>query len=95
MLVVFPGVCRQADQSTSMSSLLNSRRNAAWVRLLQTVYEVDPLASVNCGSNIRIIAFIDDVDVVERILKHLKVWDPQPDTLTPSGPDPPQARQRQ
>jgi len=23
---------------------------------------------------------IDDVDVVERILKHLKVWDPQPDT---------------
>ena len=33
--------------------------------------------------------FIDDVNVVERILKHLKVWDPQPDTLTPAGPDPP------
>ena len=32
---------------------------------------------------------IDDVDVVERILKHLKVWDPQPDTITPAGPDPP------
>jgi len=37
----------------------------------------------------RINALIDDVDVVERILKHLKVWDPQPDTLTPAGPDPP------
>jgi len=37
----------------------------------------------------RIIALIDDVDVVERILKHLKVWDPQPDTLTPADPDPP------
>ena len=35
----------------------------------------------------RIIALIDDVDVLERILKHLKVWDPQPDTLTPAGPD--------
>ena len=33
--------------------------------------------------------FIDDVNVVERILKHLKVWDPQPDTLTPAGPSPP------
>ena len=28
-------------------------------------------------------------DVVERILKHLKVWDSQPDTLTPAGSDPP------
>ena len=37
----------------------------------------------------RINALIDDVDVVERIRKHLKVWDPQPDTITPAGPDPP------
>jgi len=43
----------------------------------------------------RIIALIDDVNVVERILKNLKVWAPQPDTLTPAGPDPPQARLRQ
>jgi hypothetical protein len=93
--VVFPDVRRQAGQSTSTSRLLNTRRNAAWVRLIQKVYEVDPLACVNCGSNMRIIALIDDVDVVERILKHLKVWDPQPDTLTPAGPDPPQARLRQ
>jgi len=69
--------------------LANTRRKAAWARLIQKVYEVDPLACVNCGSNMRIIALIDDVDVVERILKHLKVWDPQPDTLTPAGPDPP------
>jgi hypothetical protein len=25
----------------------------------------------------------------ERILRHLDQWDPQPDTLTPAGPDPP------
>ena len=56
----------------------NTRRKAAWARLIQKAYEVDPLECVNCGSNMRIIALIDDVDVVERILKHLKVWDPQP-----------------
>jgi len=69
----------------------NTRRKAAWARLMQKVYEVDPLACVNCGSNVRFSAFIDDVDVVERILKHLKVWDPQPDTLTPAGPDEPRS----
>jgi hypothetical protein len=36
-----------------------------------------------------IIALIDDVDVPEQILKHLKAWDPQPDTLAPAGLDPP------
>ena len=67
----------------------NTRRKAAWARLIQTAYEVDPLECVNCGSNMRITALIDDVDMVERILKHLKVWDHQPDTITPAGPDPP------
>jgi hypothetical protein len=28
----------------------------------------------------RIIALIEDADVVERILKHLRVWKPLPDT---------------
>lgn len=33
--------------------------------------------ALDCGGKMRIIALIDDVDVFERILKHLKVWDPQ------------------
>ncbi len=37
----------------------------------------------------RIIALIDDADVVERILRHLKVWDTIPDPISPAGPDPP------
>ena len=37
----------------------------------------------------RIIALIDDPDVVERILKHLKTWNPTPDSMQPSGCDPP------
>jgi len=49
----------------------NTRRNASWARLIQKVYEVDPLECVNCGSNMRIIALNDDVDVVKRILRHL------------------------
>ncbi len=37
----------------------------------------------------RIIALIDDADVIERVLKHLKVRDSEPETISPAGPDPP------
>jgi hypothetical protein len=67
----------------------NTRRKASWARLIQKVYEVDPLECANCGATMRVIALIDDAGVIERILKHLDAWDPQPDTLTPAGPDPP------
>ncbi len=43
----------------------------------------------NCGATMRIIALIDDADVVERILRHPKVWDPVHNPVKPSGPDPP------
>jgi len=32
---------------------------------------------------------IDNADVIERILKHLKVWHPQPEIISAAGPDPP------
>ncbi len=66
-----------------------SRRKANWARLIQKVYEVDPLECPNCGATMRIMALIDDTDVIERILKHLNGWDPQPKTISPAGPDPP------
>lgn len=68
---------------------VDSRRKANWARLIQKVYEVDPLECPNCGATLRIMALIDDADVIERILKHLKLWLPLPDTISPAGPDPP------
>ncbi len=37
----------------------------------------------------RIIALIDQAEVIERILKHLNAWDPIPGTISCAGPDPP------
>ncbi len=37
----------------------------------------------------RIIALIDDAYVIERILKHVKLWHPKPETISLAGPDPP------
>ena len=55
-------------------------------RLIQKVYKVDPLECTHCGANLHIIALSDEADVIERILKHLEIWDPPPETISPAGP---------
>lgn len=60
-----------------------------WARPIQKVYEVDPLECTHCGATLRIIALIDDSEVIERILRRLILWDPPNDNLSPAGPDPP------
>jgi len=67
----------------------DNRRKANWARLIQKIYEVDPLKCTRCGTTMRIIALIDDAGVIERILRHLSVRNPQPETCSPAGPDPP------
>ena len=36
-------------------------------------------------ATMRIVALIYDAGVIERIFKHLSVWDPQPETPSPAG----------
>jgi hypothetical protein len=49
------------------------RRN--WARLVQKIYEVDPLACPKCASPMKVIAFIEDEYVTRKILKHLGLWE--------------------
>ena len=39
------------------------------------VYEVDPLIFPKCQGFMRIIAFIDVSEAIEKILKHIGLWD--------------------
>jgi hypothetical protein len=43
-----------------------------WAELLRRVYEVDPLLCPKCGSQMKVIAFITEPQVIRRILDHLK-----------------------
>ena len=45
-----------------------------WARLIQKIYEVDPLTCTKCQGKMRIIAFIEDEEVIKKILKHLGLW---------------------
>jgi len=56
-------------------------RSAAMIR---KVYEVDPMICSKCGGRMKVIAFLTDFSVVDRIIGHLKL------TFVAERPPPPQ-----
>jgi len=44
-----------------------------WAEMIRKVYKVDPLVCPQCGGRMKIIAFITDYAVVDRIINHLKL----------------------
>jgi len=49
--------------------------NRSWARLIQKVYEVDPLICPMCGGEMKIIAFIEDYKVVKKILDYPGIYE--------------------
>ena len=49
-----------------------------WARRIQKIYEVDPLNCPKCNGAMRILAFIEDQDVIRKILSHLGLWEESP-----------------
>ena len=45
------------------------RRN--WARLIQKIYEVDPLTCPACSGKMKVISIIERPDVVKKMLQHL------------------------
>ena len=54
-----------------------------WAEMIRKVYEVNPMACPKCRGEMRIIAFISDYAVVDRIIAHLKL------TFVAERPPPP------
>lgn len=45
-----------------------------WARLIQKIYEVDPLTCPKCHGKMKILSFIEDEEIIKKILKHLGLW---------------------
>ena len=52
----------------------NKKPNRNWARLIQKIYEVDPLSCPQCQGIMRIIRIIEDQIVINKILRHLGLW---------------------
>ncbi len=57
----------------------------SWAQLIKRIYEVDPLVCPSCGSEMKVIAFITEHDVVDKILRHLKRRDEEGRGRGPPG----------
>jgi hypothetical protein len=51
--------------------------------MIRKVYEVDPMVCPHCGGTMKVLAFITDFSVVDRIINHLKL------TFAAAKPPPP------
>ncbi|MBN1420123.1 MAG: transposase, partial [Planctomycetes bacterium] len=81
------GYAKPGQPEPSQQSEFVKGRRSTWARLIARVYAADPLICPRCGGRMRIIAFVQDSAVIEKILRHLGRWDP------PRGPPPPAAHQ--
>ena len=73
------------DDSDSAEQFARGRRRS-WARLIKKVYEADPLGCPRCSGPLEIISLIGDTAVIEKILRHLKLWDP-PERPPPPAPE--------
>ncbi|MGQ9471620.1 MAG: hypothetical protein ACUVR0_08020 [Candidatus Aminicenantales bacterium] len=54
-----------------------------WAEMTRKVYEADPLVCDQCGAQMKVISFIMDYAVADRIINHLKL------TFVANIPSPP------
>ena len=74
------GLRKKAGTDDEVPALIESeaspkefRKN--WARLIQKIYNVDPLVCPKCQGVMKIITFIEHEAVIEKILRHLGLWE--------------------
>ena len=61
----------------------------SWSRLIQKIYEADPLICPKCQGKMRLIGSIEDPSVIRAILEHLGLWLVRSSRPPPKIHDPP------
>jgi hypothetical protein len=68
----YSNVARGKRQKAGNDNVKAFRKS--WARLIQKIYEVDPLICPKCKGTMRVISAIDDRQVIRAILEHLGLW---------------------
>jgi hypothetical protein len=74
------GMRKKAGSDDQVPALVEStvsstafRRN--WARLIQNIYQIDPLLCPKCQGPMKVIAFIEDDALIRKILQHIGLWE--------------------
>ena len=71
---IVPG--RRAGRQGSQECAAGCRGTAmGWARRLQRVFGVDAQQCEECGGRVRIVSCIEDEQIIEKILRHLGLWE--------------------
>ncbi|PYJ64880.1 MAG: hypothetical protein DME76_19240 [Verrucomicrobia bacterium] len=65
---------------------LSKELKKRWSYFIRQVYETDPLICAKCQGEMRIISFIDQPEVIKKILQHLSLWE---ESQAPPESEPP------
>jgi len=73
------GKRQKSTEDHTVPNIIESDRAPAacrksWARLIQKIYEVDPLTCPICRGTMRVISTIEDQEVIKSILNHLGLW---------------------
>jgi hypothetical protein len=61
--------------SIAPGELTSKQFRSNWARLIQKIYEVDPLRCPDCKHPMRILSILESGPIVKKILEHLDLWD--------------------
>jgi hypothetical protein len=85
------GLRKKAGCDDQVPALIESAVSSAafrrnWARLIQKIYQIDPLLCPKCQGSMKVIAFIEDDALIKTILIHLGLWETR-------NHDPPQSNE--
>jgi hypothetical protein len=65
------------DQVPAMvqSDLSSKALHRNWARLIQKIYQIDPLPYPKCQEPMKVISFIEDHTLIKKMLIHHDLWD--------------------
>ena len=71
------GKIRKARVSPSHPPIIEEEErfmpSKGWAEMIRKVYEVNPLLCPRCGGRMRVISFIEEPKVIDRIIAHLEL----------------------
>ena len=75
-----------ADQKVDRDSHGQRQRRLSWAKMIQKVYEIDPLLCTFCGAEIKILSFITQFKTINAILECMDLPPQKPEPLAHSPP---------